>query len=155
MVSPDVAYFGQKDAQQALVIARLVRDLNMPVRIEVCATVREPDGLAMSSRNAHCRRLDRDRARALHRALLAAEQAVADGVRDPAAVSARALSELNRAELEPDYLALVSAGHAQTGARHRGRGARARCRPGRNDPLDRQPPALDPSRSGKPTNGRR
>ena len=108
MVSPDVAYFGQKDAQQALVITRLVRDLNMPVRIEVCATVREPDGLAMSSRNAQLSADDRDRALALHRALLAAEQAVADGVRDPAAVSARALSELNRAELEPDYLALVS-----------------------------------------------
>ncbi len=108
MVSPDVAYFGQKDAQQALVITRLVRDLNMPVRIEICATVREPDGLAMSSRNAQLSADDRDRALALHRALLAAEQAVTDGVRAPAAVSARALSELNRADLEPDYLALVS-----------------------------------------------
>lgn len=108
MVSPDVAYFGQKDAQQALVIKRLVRDLNMPVRIEICSTVREPDGLAMSSRNAQLSADDRDRALALHRALLAAQQAVADGVRDPGAVSARALSELNRADLEPDYLALVS-----------------------------------------------
>ena len=53
MVGPDVAYFGQKDAQQALVIRRLVRDLNLPVRIEVCPTVREPDGLALSSRNAY------------------------------------------------------------------------------------------------------
>jgi len=53
MVGPDVAYFGQKDAQQALVICRLVRDLDMPVRIEVCPTVRETDGLALSSRNAH------------------------------------------------------------------------------------------------------
>ena len=70
--------------------------------------MREPDGLAMSSRNAQLSADDRDRALALHRALLAAEQAVADGVRDPAAVSARALSELNRADLEPDYLALVS-----------------------------------------------
>ena len=53
MVGPDVAWFGQKDAQQALVIRKLVRDLNMPVRIEVAPTVREPDGLAMSSRNAY------------------------------------------------------------------------------------------------------
>ncbi len=52
IVAPDVAYFGQKDAQQALVIRRLVRDLNLPVQIEICPTVREPDGLAMSSRNA-------------------------------------------------------------------------------------------------------
>ena len=50
MVGPDVAYFGQKDAQQALVIRKLVRDLDIPVRIEVCPTVREADGLAMSAR---------------------------------------------------------------------------------------------------------
>src|SRR5579862_4753268 len=53
MVGPDVAYFGQKDAQQALVIRQLVRDLNLAVRIEVCPTVREADGLALSSRNSH------------------------------------------------------------------------------------------------------
>ena len=63
MVQPDVAYFGQKDAQQALVIRKLVRDLDMPVRVEVCPTVREPDGLAMSSRNAYLS--DEERARAL------------------------------------------------------------------------------------------
>jgi pantoate--beta-alanine ligase len=109
MVSPDVAYFGQKDAQQAVVIKRLVRDLNMPVRIEVCDTVREPDGLAMSSRNANLSRSDRARAAALHRALLAAGEAVAAGAHDPAAVIERALRELTDVEIEPDYLALVSA----------------------------------------------
>jgi len=108
MVAPDVAYFGQKDAQQALVITRLVRDLNMPVRIEVCATVREPDGLAMSSRNALLSGDERQRATALHRALLAADAAVGEGVRNAAEVSARALSELSRAEIEPEYLALVA-----------------------------------------------
>jgi len=108
MVAPDVAYFGQKDAQQALVITRLVRDLNMPVRIEVCATVREPDGLAMSSRNALLSGDERQRATALHSALLAADAAVGEGVRNAAEVSARALSELSRAEIEPEYLALVA-----------------------------------------------
>ena len=108
MVAPDVAYFGQKDAQQALVITRLVRDLNMPVRIEVCATVREPDGLAMSSRNALLSDDERQRATALHSALLAADAAVGEGVRNAAEVSARALSELSRAEIEPEYLALVA-----------------------------------------------
>jgi pantoate--beta-alanine ligase len=108
MVGPDVAYFGQKDAQQALVVTRLVRDLDMPVRIEVCATIREPDGLAMSSRNVLLSDEERRRAIALRRALLAAEAAVAEGIQDPAAVSARALAELSSAKIEPEYLALVS-----------------------------------------------
>ncbi|MGN6870369.1 MAG: pantoate--beta-alanine ligase [Solirubrobacteraceae bacterium] len=108
MVSPDVAYFGQKDAQQALVIRRLVRDLDMPVRIEVCPTVREADGLALSSRNAHLSPSDRVRATALHRALAAVQDAVTDGELDPAALRARAHAELDAAAIEPDYFELVS-----------------------------------------------
>ncbi len=76
MVGPDVAYFGQKDAQQAVVVQRLVRDLDMPVRIEVCPTVRDRDGLALSSRNALLSAADRQRAAALHRALARVRQAV-------------------------------------------------------------------------------
>jgi pantoate--beta-alanine ligase len=109
MVGPDVAYFGQKDAQQAVVIQRLVRDLNMPLRVEVCDTVREPDGLAMSSRNVLLSGADRERALALHRALLAVEGAVAEGIRDPRVATERAIAELSAAEIEPDYLELVSA----------------------------------------------
>jgi pantoate--beta-alanine ligase len=109
MVGPDVAYFGQKDAQQALVIRRLVRDLDMPVRIEVCPTIRESDGLALSSRNAHLSDADRVRATALHRALAAAQEAASGGERDPAALRARAVAELNGAAIEPDYFELVSA----------------------------------------------
>lgn len=108
MVGPDVAYFGQKDAQQALVIRRLVRDLDMPVRIEVCPTVREPDGLALSSRNAHLSPADRDRATALHRALDGVQQAVGAGERDPDLLRARALAELAAAGIEPDYVEFVS-----------------------------------------------
>ena len=77
MCAPDVAYFGQKDYQQSLVIRRLVRDLDIPVRIEVCPTVREPDGLALSSRNAYLDTEQRERAASLSRALGAAAQAVA------------------------------------------------------------------------------
>jgi pantoate--beta-alanine ligase len=109
MVSPDVAYFGQKDAQQAVVVRRLVRDLNMPVRIEVCPTVREADGLAMSSRNAHLSPDDRTRATALHRALAAMQKAITAGERDPDVARARALAELTAERIDPDYVEIVSA----------------------------------------------
>jgi pantoate--beta-alanine ligase len=109
MVGPDVAYFGQKDAQQALVIRRLVRDLDLPVRIEVCPIMREADGLAMSSRNARLSRSERERATALNRALLAAAGAVASGERRATSVRARALEELKAADIEPEYLELVCA----------------------------------------------
>jgi pantoate--beta-alanine ligase len=109
MVGPDVAWFGQKDAQQALVIRKLVRDLDMPVRIEVAPTVREPDGLAMSSRNAYLTPADRVRAVALSRALAAAEQAVAEGQVDAGAVLSAARAELDGAGIEPEYLELLSA----------------------------------------------
>ena len=108
IVGPDVAYFGQKDAQQALVIRRLVRDLDMPVRVEVCPIVREADGLALSSRNAHLSPTDRARATALHRALSAVQDAVSAGERDPNLLQARALAVLDSEGIDPDYLKLVS-----------------------------------------------
>lgn len=108
MVGPDVAFFGQKDAQQALVVRRVVRDLDIPVRIEVCPTVREPDGLAMSSRNAYLEPADRERAVALRRALDAAEATVAAGERDAAAVATAARAAMTPYGVEPEYLALVS-----------------------------------------------
>ena len=108
MVRPDVAYFGQKDAQQLVVIRRLVRDLDIPVRVEAVPTVREPDGLALSSRNVHLRGEDRERARALSRALRDAEQAIAAGERDPRAIRQRALQAFSDFGVEPEYLELVS-----------------------------------------------
>jgi pantoate--beta-alanine ligase len=109
MVGPDAAYFGQKDAQQAVMIRQFVRDLDFPLRIVVCPTVREPDGLALSSRNVHLSPADRARATSLHRALQAIEAAIDGGERDPAAAIAIGRTELAQAEIEPDYLEIVSA----------------------------------------------
>jgi pantoate--beta-alanine ligase len=109
MVAPDVAYFGQKDAQQALVVRKLVQDLDIPVRIEICPIIRDPDGLALSSRNAYLSADERERALALSRALRAAEQTVTAGTIDAATILAAARSELDAAGIEPEYLELRSA----------------------------------------------
>jgi pantoate--beta-alanine ligase len=120
MVAPDVAYFGQKDAQQALVIRRLVRDLDIPVRIEVCPTVRDADGLALSSRNAYLSPAERERALGLSRALRAAEAEVAAGHIDAEAVLAAARAELAASGIEPEYLELRSATDLQPAQRVNG-----------------------------------
>ncbi|MDB4890234.1 MAG: Pantothenate synthetase [Gemmatimonadetes bacterium] len=109
MAQPDEAFFGQKDAQQALIIRRLVRDLDFPVRIEVCPTVREPDGLAMSSRNMLLDDESRRRAPALSRALFAVSDAVARGETDTEVAMATGRSVLADAGIEPEYFAAVSA----------------------------------------------
>jgi pantoate--beta-alanine ligase len=107
IVQPAVAYFGQKDAQQGVIIKKLVSDLDMPVRIEIAETMREPDGLAMSSRNVRLDAAERERALALKSALDAAAAAHAEGVSDAAAVASRAREAMTPFDVEPEYLALV------------------------------------------------
>jgi len=109
IVQPTVAYFGQKDAQQALVVRRMVRDLDIPVRIEVCPTIREPDGLAMSSRNVRLAPAARAQALALRRGLDAAVAAIASGERNAARIEGRGRQAMEALGVEPEYFAVVSA----------------------------------------------
>jgi len=92
LVHPNRAYFGQKDAQQVRVIQQMVRDLNVPVEIVVCPTVREPDGLALSSRNQYLDADQRRKATALNQALEKAEEMIREGERN-AAVIERAMAD--------------------------------------------------------------
>jgi pantoate--beta-alanine ligase len=98
MVQPDLAFFGQKDLQQTAILQRMVKDLNMPVDILVAPTVREADGLALSSRNTYLSPGDRQRALGLSRGLLAAEKAFKAGERDAATLAALARAELGQAD---------------------------------------------------------
>jgi pantoate--beta-alanine ligase len=108
MAQPDFAYFGQKDAQQVVVIRRLANDLNLPVKIEALPTVREPDGLARSSRNALLSAEDRARALALPAALRAAATLAASGERSAQALLDAAREAMRPFDVEPDYVALVA-----------------------------------------------
>jgi pantoate--beta-alanine ligase len=102
-VQPDKAYFGQKDAQQAAVIRQMVQDLNFPVEIVVCPIIREPDGLAMSSRNVYLDPQQRQAATVLSRSLREAQQAYDNGVRDAGMLR----------QIMKDVLATESLAHVQ------------------------------------------
>ena len=108
VVQPDVAYFGEKDAQQLAIIRRMVADLNVPVRIAPVATVREADGLALSSRNQHLNAAERALAPALFRALGVARDAIAAGNLDAATVKQLAAESIPAdGRLRLEYLELV------------------------------------------------
>ncbi len=83
IVQPDIAYFGQKDYQQALLIERMVTDLNIPIEVRIEPTVREADGLALSSRNAYLSQEEREAAAILYKSLQCVREKICDGVRDP------------------------------------------------------------------------
>lgn len=104
------AYFGQKDYQQTLVVRRMVEDLNVPVELRVCPIVREPDGLALSSRNAYLSVAERTKAAALSQSLESARQACAAGETDAERLRALIRDRLKESALEPDYVAIVADG---------------------------------------------
>jgi len=110
IVQPDVAFFGQKDAQQAIVIKRMVADLNMPLEIIVCPTVREPDGLAMSSRNQYLSPSQRKDAAYIYKSLQKCRQMIDQGIKDVQQITAemqKVLSQVPSAKIE--YVNIVDA----------------------------------------------
>jgi pantoate--beta-alanine ligase len=110
IIPASAAYFGQKDYQQCQVVRRMARDLNLPIRIVVCPSIREPDGLAMSSRNAYLSPDERAKATALHAGLQAAEVALQHGERDGEALAAVAREKIEAAKPTAiDYVAVVDA----------------------------------------------
>ncbi len=111
IVQPHRAYFGEKDAQQLRLVQRLVQDLNMPVEIVPCPTVREPQGLAMSSRNTYLSPEERERALALYRSLVVAQEMVRAGVRDASYIRQRMQEALALPGIRVDY---VSIAHPET-----------------------------------------
>lgn len=108
IASPDRAYFGQKDAQQAIIINRLASDLNIPVKIKVMPTVREKDGLALSSRNVYLSRQERGDAVILFKALSAAKELIRNGEREAAAVISAMKSIIQeKKNARIDYVSIV------------------------------------------------
>jgi pantoate--beta-alanine ligase len=103
----DRAYFGQKDFQQALVIRRMVADLNVPIEIRVCPIVREPDGLALSSRNVYLSPEQRQRSLSLSRALQRAQQLVERGERNVAVLEEQMREQLTGQVTSIDYVAVA------------------------------------------------
>src|SRR6266568_4107248 len=107
IVEPDLAVFGRKDFQQAMLVRQMVRDLDFPVEIDVAPTVRELDGLALSSRNAYLDPDQRRAALALSRALRAVEQAWRGGESNPVVLERRGMEVLRIPGVTPEYLAIV------------------------------------------------
>jgi len=109
IVEPDVAFFGQKDAAQVAIIRRMVRDLNLPVEIFVCPIVREPDGLAMSSRNAYLDAGQRKQALVLHRSVMRVQQLADAGERSAARLAAAGRAEFAaESSVRLDYFEIVN-----------------------------------------------
>lgn len=111
IVRPEIAFFGQKDFQQQAILRRMVRDLDQPVEIRTCATIREPDGLAMSSRNAYLTSGQREIAVQIYQGLSAAERLWLQGERSPGTLQREIESRIAMwPELSIDYVAIVDPG---------------------------------------------
>jgi len=122
IVGPDAAFFGQKDAQQVAVIRRMVADLNMPLEIVVCPTVREPDGLAISSRNQYLSPQERGQAPVIHRALRRCEELVESGEQNASVIVEAMRKVLGEAPaLQVEYVSLVDAESLEAVDRVKGR----------------------------------
>jgi len=110
IVGPDVAYFGQKDAQQAIVVRRMVADLNMPLEIVVCPTVREPSGLAVSSRNRYLSDRQKEDATNIHESLEECRRMIGDGAAQAGQIIARVRAILQEVpSIEIEYVSVVDA----------------------------------------------
>ena len=107
IITPDIAFFGRKDYQQAVIIKRMVKDLDLPVRIVTGKIVREPDGLAMSSRNTYLSKTQRKDAVVLYESLKWLKQAYVKGLRDPRLAFKKMASMIRNKKGRIDYIALV------------------------------------------------
>lgn len=108
IIQPDTAYFGQKDAQQAVIIKRMVEDLNIPVKIRMMPTVRERDGLAMSSRNTYLNKDERKDAAVLYQALILARNSIKAGIKDAAQITSRMRQLIQKKKTTKiDYISIV------------------------------------------------
>lgn len=108
IISPDFAFFGQKDAQQAIIIKKMVSDLNMPLEIVVCPTIRQPDGLALSSRNKYMTDEQKLQATSLYKSLQLAESLILQGTRDTEQIISQMRQCLSKyPAIAPDYISVV------------------------------------------------
>ncbi len=115
IVAPDVAFFGQKDAQQAIVIKKMVSDLNMSLKIVVCPTVRQPDGLAISSRNQYLTEQEKKDATLIYKSLQKCQKLIEDGVTDSKTIISQMRKELQQApSIKIEYISIVDAEMLQT-----------------------------------------
>lgn len=108
IIQPDIAYFGQKDVQQAIIIQRMVRDLNFPIKIKVMPIIREKDGLAMSSRNTYLNSSERKEATVLYKALCKAEELISSGEKKSKKIKAAMRDIIEEAkDARIDYISMV------------------------------------------------
>ena len=114
IVEPDIAFFGQKDAQQAIVIKKMVTDLNLPIKIVVCPTVREPDGLAVSSRNKYLTDDQRKQATLIYKALQTAEKMIKQGIKNPQTITEQMRKTLSKQpSIKIEYISIVNTQNLQ------------------------------------------